>query len=225
MLRPDVDRLIGLVKDSERFRVSVVYDRFALCRQVRFMYRDSRIPCFLDLFVFDCCTEASLEAFERQQQARDEMCAQLASREDLAFWAERPYLSCGMEGYELVAEAFSSRVEGLYETGFLTRDRARATGIIWGLDNLNDLNRYKWVCCLDDVLPTQALAFEGTSCQAPRRHGKFLSEVYGDIFALPRDLRGHFEHVSHEELASSVMREVMADFFGEGLLCEAGEGM
>lgn len=44
MLREDIERLIGLVQSHDRFRVSVAFDGFVQCRQVRFQYADESIP-------------------------------------------------------------------------------------------------------------------------------------------------------------------------------------
>ncbi len=52
-MREDIERLIGLVQSHDRFRVSVAFDGFVQCRQVRFRYTDESIPVFLDIFIFD----------------------------------------------------------------------------------------------------------------------------------------------------------------------------
>lgn len=53
MLREDLDRLRGIIAGNDQYQVSVVYDRYVLCRQYRFSLRDAANPCFIDLCVFD----------------------------------------------------------------------------------------------------------------------------------------------------------------------------
>lgn len=57
--RDELDKLTTLVSESDRFRITEVFDRFAQCRQVRFLYADESLPCFLDLFIYDWAPSAS----------------------------------------------------------------------------------------------------------------------------------------------------------------------
>ncbi len=218
MMRDDIDRLARLVEQSERFRVSLVYDRSVFCRQLRLMYRDPRIPCFLDLFAFDYVTDVSSRTFDEQQALRDRMCAELAAREELSFWTGMPYLPSTDERSGRIEEVFSCYRDDLYGRGVLTHDARRAKGIVWGIDNLNDRNHYRWICELGDVFPTRELSFEGGPCRGPNNHLKFLDEVYGDIYSLPADIRSHFAHVSREELRSSETCQAMEEFFGSDMV-------
>ena len=51
IMRDDLKKLCSIVEDDNRYKISIAYDRFAHCRQVRFLYNDENIPCFLDLFM------------------------------------------------------------------------------------------------------------------------------------------------------------------------------
>lgn len=50
MMRDDVEKLMDIVGDDNRYKITVVYDEYVHCKQVRFRYADESIPCFLDLF-------------------------------------------------------------------------------------------------------------------------------------------------------------------------------
>lgn len=78
----------------------------------------------------------------------------------------------------------------------LISDKTDEQGMVWGIENLNDLNGYRWICSKDNVFPQRTLAFEGVACKAPSNIDKFLTEVYGDIYRLPRDMGTHCPHVS-----------------------------
>lgn len=59
MLREDLDRLRSIIAGNNQYQVSVVYDRYVLCRQYRFSLRDAANPCFIDLCVFDWAPTAA----------------------------------------------------------------------------------------------------------------------------------------------------------------------
>lgn len=50
MARDDVEKLMDIVGDDNRYKITVVYDEYVHCKRVRFRYADKSIPCFLDLF-------------------------------------------------------------------------------------------------------------------------------------------------------------------------------
>ena len=53
MTRDDAQKLANAVNGDNRYRISSVFDYFAHCWQLRFMYSDEDNPCFIDLFIFD----------------------------------------------------------------------------------------------------------------------------------------------------------------------------
>lgn len=194
MLREDIDRLIALVADDDRYEVTIVYDNFAKCRQVRFVFSDETLPCFLDLFIFDRIEEATQQAFQAQWDIRHQMMDAMDQDEALQEWRDAGCVAAGSPLSEKIEECFQQAREQVRELGVGSGD-----SLIWGLDNLDELNKYRWICDASDVFPTQRIAFEGVKCNAPRNSEKFLGEIYGDIYSLPNDIGSH-SHFDNEEL-------------------------
>lgn len=67
IMRDDLDRLMNVVEEESRYRITVVYDKYVHCRQVRFLYADGSIPCFLDLFIYDWAPAVDAAKAERQR--------------------------------------------------------------------------------------------------------------------------------------------------------------
>ena len=66
--------------------------------------------------------------------------------------------------------------------------------------------RSKWLS-LDlqqgQCVPSTYIGIRGSRVQsAPQNIDKFLTEVYGDIYRLPRDMGTHCPHVSQEQIAA-----------------------
>lgn len=86
---------------------------------------------------------------------------------------------------------------------------ADGPALIWGIGNITDLNGYDWICSNDDVFPVQRIEFEGVECCAPAHLGKFLREVYSDIYQLPNDISSHIGHVEHKDLDGQVFHDAI----------------
>ena len=201
MMRGELKELIRIVADYERYRISIIYDRFANCRQVRFCYADPDIPCFLDLFVFDFAKKPGRAAFDEMQADRKSMIDCLDADEDLAFWcSDDAYVDAQRPESALIAGYFDGAVNAEYaEGGFLTYDESEAESIILGIDNLDNLNGYDFFGEVDEFFPCVTVEFEGLDCPAPRNGMRFITGQYGDIYSLPKDIVSHFDHVERSK--------------------------
>lgn len=201
MMRSDIVKLIELIQNDDRYRVSIIYDAWNFCKQVRFMYSDTKNPCFLDLFIFEETSNPTEDTFDSLNQLRNEMIEELKAASFFPEWKEKEFID--------PSNPISSQVETVFQ-GYrakaiekdLISDKTDEQGMVWGIENLNDLNGYRWICSKDNVFPQRTLAFEGVACKAPSNIDKFLTEVYGDIYRLPRDMGTHCPHVSQEQIAA-----------------------
>lgn len=92
MMRSEIDRLIDIVSDDERYRISIVYDVWNFCKQVRFMYADINNPCFLDLFIFEESGNADKKTFEKQLELRMKMIAEMKDAPYYSEWKEKEFI-------------------------------------------------------------------------------------------------------------------------------------
>ena len=203
MTRQDLERLMQVVKDDPRYRVTVRYDRFVLCCQMRFSYADESVPCFVDLFSFDLVSSASEETFNRREEVREALKAALEADESLGFWNEENYY---VEGDDPRSEAirahFTASLNELYDSGVIVRSLDEAEGVIWGIDNNDSFVRHHtwYLIPKEAVFPLGRVQFEGAEVNAPADADRCLSDIYGNIYELPDDLASHYHHISQFEL-------------------------
>ena len=62
MAREDIDRLKEILKNNEEYCLTVKYDAWGYCKQIRFGYKNSELPVFIDVFPFDWACLASRES-------------------------------------------------------------------------------------------------------------------------------------------------------------------
>ena len=214
MMREDIDRLLELVQSDSRYVITIVFDEYVHCRQVRFRYADQNIPCFLDLFYFDWVPSLEDKPAANVRALRDKMIDSMRADEELEFWrTEEHYLSSSDERAYLVGRYFDDALAEAKERG-LVCERESATGIVWGLDNITSVQKQQ-TYSLSDVFPTIPLQFEAVKLEAPADYDLLLRSPYGDYLELPKDIKSHFEHVSHDKLDYGLEGEAMKKLVAE----------
>lgn len=213
MPRHDVRRLIEALEGDGRFEATERFDYVAKSRQVRFRYRDERIPCFLDLFLFDFATVPPREAFALMQRDRKLLLELLDSDDALAGWgADNQFISPKEPIGMLIDAYFSGIVEREYGPGgFLTDDPAQAQAVIWAVDNVDSFTGRPLTFDADIIYPVGAAEFEDGAFSAPRDPVAALDVLFGDFLALPDDVICHDAHVLPEELENDKVRGALAE--------------
>lgn len=198
MMRSEIDRLIDIVSDDERYRISIVYDVWNFCKQVRFMYADINNPCFLDLFIFEESGTADKKTFEKQLELRMKMIAEMKDAPYYSEWKEKEFIPASYPLTTQIEETFAKYRSIEIDQGII--DVQATNGMLWGIENIYILSEYQWACSKQDVFPTQTISFEQIPCQAPNNLRKFTEDVYGDIYRVPKDISTHREHINKENL-------------------------
>ena len=199
MPRDEINRLVDVVEGDDRYVVMVVYDAYAHCKQVRFRYADQSIPCFLDLFIVDWAPSAKDASASGMRALRDEMVEKMDTDDSLEVWREEePCLTEDDTRAGMVAGYFDAALEKARKEG-LVCDRDHAKAIVWSPDNMTSIQK-RQTYALEDVLPAVDLPFEKTQLKAPANYDLLLRSPYGDYLELPNDIKGRFEHVSHDEV-------------------------
>lgn len=204
MIRSEIETLIEIVDNEPRYRVSVVYDSWNFCKQVRFMYADRNNPCFLDLFIYEPMAIITHTECNTMISCRNKMIDEMRASDYYEHWHRDEFITPDHPVAPKVIEAFDRHRES-----FLTSCSSDAStrgdaeiGILWGIENIEE---NAWIPMESDIFPTTTLRFEDIEVQAPANYEKFLYEAYGDIYALPDDIVSHCPHISKEALSDTAV--------------------
>ena len=196
MFRDDIEKLQDMIRDNPQYKITTVYDYIAKCRQIRFRFRDDRIPCFVDIFYVDYCADASAEAWTKQYEIRNGLVASVNKSIKLDEWKRRRFLT--------PADALAKRIEDMfceYQRKMIENrvvvDKQEAKATIFGIDNLTAI--FHDSSSLKDMFPLATLKFEGTEYPVPKNYPTYLRKHYGDIYRLPDDMVWH-THAEHPEM-------------------------
>lgn len=234
MMREDIERLRAYLEGDPDYQVTVVYDRFVLCKQMRFSSTDESIPCFIDLSIWDHATSSSQEMDDAMRQARLDMMEELENLPRSDYWREFPYLfapgsgpcvQAGPSHFDkqdpvLAAEQVGmiEDVIGRYqrrarEDGILC-DEERAEAVAYGIDNIYDAPWRRVLWEKDLMFPTRRCAFEDYEFLVPNKAEEVMQECYPGSPFLPDDIVGH-EHFAYEDYDGAQIRAALIRFIGE----------
>lgn len=198
ILRDDLEKLQEVVSKDDRFTITVVYDYFACCKQLRFRWAEANNPCFLDLFPYEAIDTTNHPTVELLKAYSDNRQLLLAQKEDeLLCWQASPYLSSEDEKALPLIEAFDHAITSFspYRSELSCENGHE---LWWGLENVEDTLAThlptSW------VFPLQRMEFETITCWGPAHPDKVLKQAYGDIYAIPQDIKSHYQHVDLKKL-------------------------
>lgn len=94
MMRSDIQHIVNMMQNDNKYRVSIIYDAWNFCKQVRFMYRDRRNPCFLDLFIFEETNAPphTPDTFDRLFTLRHRMIDEMRSSDLFPTWKSKEFV-------------------------------------------------------------------------------------------------------------------------------------
>lgn len=193
ILRKDLVVLQEALENDTRFRITVIYDYFACCKQIRFRWVDDANPCFLDIFPYDTIATHKHnpdKLINNYRALRQHI--MLRKETDLAFWRTEPYMKPTDRRASQIADAFMKAQTDI--TPYCTSsDKQESCQLLWGIENVDDpkatLLPISW------VFPTQRIKFEDIECWAPAQPIAVLTQAYGDIYTVPHDIKTHYRHI------------------------------
>lgn len=234
MLRSDVDKLTAALIDDPEYQITLVYDWFVKCRQVRFCSTNSLIPCFVDISIYDRAAENSKRANDQLRQLRIELMDFFDKNErEFSFWKDNPWMvhphsglsvQCGDVDLEaqrtvvssaeidLVQSVFDSFNEKAHDLGLLT-DESRGD-FAYAIDNVFDAPKRKIIWERNDILPVRKHPFDSFSFLVPAKAEKVADDCYPGWPYMPMDICGH-DHFAKDVLSDPDVRSAMAKFVDE----------
>lgn len=197
VLREDIETLIGIVNATKDYEITVVYDQYSFCRQIRFKLRgsdDGKDP-FIDLFIYEysgCQTDDDLRQIKG---IREELMREFASNPDRYPLDTFVYVedAKNYKSIQDVYENYRARAiqEGLYS------DKAQARSIIWSLENLSFGNPTH-IIPIEDYRHMKSSSFEGAAYPVLDHSEELLTKHYDDWLKMPTDINNHKHYAALE---------------------------
>ena len=208
MMREDIERLRSALIQSDVYQVTLVYDWYSPCRQIRFSLRDSRIPCFIDVSIYDWAAGFSRRQDDELRALRLQLMDEVRQSYEFSYWKSRGWLFALNSGFvvqsgqvdyhtqdSIKAEETINRIERLFEKynnkarldGILC-DKESATGLAYAIDNTYDAPWRRTLWPMDWIFPTTSCSFEGYSVMVPAKSKEVADECYPGWPYLPNDM-------------------------------------
>lgn len=201
MMRQDIDKLLVLLREDAtlraRYRAVLVYDPYVCCRQLRFRYKNTENPCFLDIFFYDYAPQYTAEQQESFVQLRNNLQQTLQAQPYFQDWKQRGYIENGNEYTQDIEQVFQRYQQQAVQQGLIV-NKSDAASMVYGLDNVEAENLY--TLQYHEVFPTKTTTFENFSVNVPQYAEKILERAYGNIYQLPADIITHFQHIDRKIL-------------------------
>lgn len=212
MTREDLQSLENALAQNEAFQLTLAYDGYVFCKQYRFSLRDKRVPCFVDVCVWDWAADCTQAHDDRFRQLRLELMDEF-SRDDklLSFWSEHPVLYAPESGEVVQIDGFSSQkpeeeaaenaienIEARFarfqsraiDEGILCEE-ANASGLAYGLSNIYDAPWRRTIFPREMIFPVKRLIYEGYEVCVPNDYKGVCDECYPGWPYVPSDILGH----------------------------------
>ncbi|MEI3324266.1 MAG: LicD family protein [Eggerthellaceae bacterium] len=235
MMREDTEKLQSLCDADPNYQLTLVYDGYVFCRQLRFSSRNENIPCFIDVSIWDWAASSSKENDELYRNLRLELMATFGEKmESLPYWKERGLLYSAESGEiaqgipisrndqnDSLAHPEIEAIEGLfqeyrnmaYEKGILC-DKANATAVAYGIDNIYDAPWRRTLWPLSMMLPAKPHQFENGSINIPNDAIAVADECYPGWPYLPDDILGH-NHFTENAFSDPAVRDALKAFISD----------
>lgn len=235
MMREDIEKLQSLCDADPNYQLTLVYDGYVFCRQLRFSSRNENIPCFIDVSIWDWAASSSKENDELYRNLRLELMATFGEKmESLPYWKERGLLYSAESGEiaqgipisrndqnDSLAHPEIEAIEGLfqeyrnmaYEKGILC-DKANATAVAYGIDNIYDAPWRRTLWPLSMMLPAKPHQFENGSINIPNDAIAVADECYPGWPYLPDDILGH-NHFTENAFSDPAVRDALKAFISD----------
>lgn len=196
MTRHDLEKLKAACESDGEFELNVYYhDDHTFSRAYQFKRRDQRIPCFVDVFVFDFRRDTgdlekkeikNLIDTEHSAMIRDFMALSPRPRaEDIGCYRFGPFNAADRAKADEIIESHLKRLDICEKDGDY---------IYYSIEN------YPFQYPLmetEDIFPLQTIEFEGEEFEIPNNCEVFL-KGYGDYMNIPSDFGTprHFGYLS-----------------------------
>ena len=226
IMRDSLNKLYDLIEvqhvpGSEKFHITIIFDRIADCKQIRLHSTVDNIPGFIDLFIFDWCPNTTDDLSSDIVNVRHQVLEELRDIETqgktLQTWKpdyDHAYLPADSDDGSIITKVFEKGLELLRAHGTIC-EKHEAKGIIRSIENLDAPRDFHWHVKLETIFPLTTLVFEGEQYPVPRDYMYFNRKSYSNPYELPNDIGLHYEHVSRDSFEDESMAAVIRKYIAQ----------
>lgn len=234
MMRTDAHKLQNILSNDPTYQLSLVYDRWNLCKQLRFRLKNSSIPSFIDISIYDWAADYSEQHDAEFRKIRLDLMREFSDSDSFSYWNEEKFILA--PGYDRFAEPggpnflhsdiklneaeaikieamFSKYQEKAYDRGILCCE-AKSTAIAYAIDNIYDAPWRRTIWPKQMLLPPRDCDFEEYVFQIPHDAEAVADECYPGWPYLPKDILGH-NHINRQALSDKNIRSATVEFLAD----------
>ena len=210
MVREDIDKLKEILKDNEEYCVTEKYDAWGQCKQIRFCFKNSDLPVFLDIFPHDWTTKATAEVWDTFKQTRKELIEEISDESNPLIKEFRAVGCVDVESEmgQQIKKIFDKYYNRLWKTNILCEEEV-ALGCLYSFDTWSYCDHSNMVA-KELLFPLRKMEFEEIDCNVPKESIYLLKQLYGeDFYTLPCG-EPHFSHADwkrNEQLLEDEVRK------------------
>lgn len=206
MHRDGFIKLLKILKNSDDFQITIIYDWYVKCVQYRFCSKDVNLPSFIDIGIWDYATDYTEEKDNRLRELRLNLMDELAKAK-LPYWEEQKLLLDPSSGYNIttiqlvrpdrqdkkaaksevsiITKLLQKYIKTAYDEGIFCEKR-KATSYAYSFDNLYMPGR-RMLYKKDIIHPTISIPYEDFEVSCPRNIKEFLDTCYSNWPYIPND--------------------------------------
>ncbi len=205
-----LEKLQQVVDQDPRYRITVVWDWYVPCKQIRFRLADENNPGFVDLFPVYWTSDDPQTAWEKGRQMREAFIHAVREQYADTEWAELKYIPdthALAGGLEALLRGLQQR---LSDDITIVNCADDATGIVRGMENIDEVHS-SGPYPIHEWLPAAHMMFRDFEIPVPPTWEQHLSRCYGDYMSLPNDMASH-EHVADDYIGTAKAVKAMHDY-------------
>ena len=210
--RDQLNKLKKATEEDDRYRITVVWDWYVPCKQIRFRLSDVDNPCFVDLFTLDWVQGNPKTAWEFGQEQRREFTNSIRMQFKDTDWSQILYIDDSNPLVPKLEQMLNERIEELGTHITVLSDQEHATALVRGPENIDE-GHSSGPYPIDEWLPLDYLRFRNMSVPVPNMWRQYLHRLYGDYMSIPHDISSH-EHVANDYINSAQSKAAMNRFLG-----------
>ncbi len=221
MMRNDIEKLQSVLENHKDILFWGEYSiNVNTCKLVRVMYKNYECPCFIDIFIYDYCSQYDDVAWKIHKEERKKLLSK-TKRFKNKKGEITPY-SNSLDRAARFTVVDKNRIKKIDLEVKKSNEELKnkigismepSEGIVWGIDNFS-LTLGKRIFSTKKIFPLKEEMFEEGMFPVPNKMDELLTDRYGDIYELPADMISH-EHLKMSKEEEDKLKEIYCRIFGE----------